>query len=945
MGTGNFFGKLPENMSESNLYGVELDSISGRIAQQLYPNADIQIMGFEHTDFPDNSFDVAIGNVPFGDYGVNDKDYNKHKFLIHDYFIAKALDKVHPGGIVAVVTSSGTLDKNSDKVRQHLAQRAELLGAIRLPGGTFKANAGTDAPADILFLQKRDKAIEIDTDKIEWIKKSKTADGISVNNYFVKHPEMVLGKIVKGNRLNENEASCIPIEGAELKNQLSEAIKNIKGSYRKSKRKNSVKDSEIIPAPANSRKFSYYTENGNLYFREADTTMKKVDLSKDLLNRAIGLVELRDNVHELLNMQINNGDKSLDNDIAESRAKLNKRYDSFVKKYGNINSKKNAKAMKGDKGYSVVCALETKDKKTNEVIGKADIFTKDTVTPKSIVTHVDTAEEALILSVSEKAKVDFEYMTQLCGMDKDSLITALDGQIFKLPQEQEKYVTADEYLSGNIRKKIAELKNAPDDYDYSKNCKALEAAIPPLVEAKDISVNLGAAWIDPKYIKEFIIEILKPEYRVQSQMDVQYSKAAGAWKIAGLTSLAKGGYEATQKYGTGRKNAYDIIEGMLNNSSLLVKDRKKDKNGNEIRDEKGNYVLVTNEIETRAVRHKANAIKAEFRDWIFKDPDRREELVKKYNELYNSVRLREYDGSHLSFAGMNPNITLKEHQKNVIARALYGGNTLIAHATGAGKTYAMGAIAMEGKRIGLHHKSLIAVPNGLTEQIGSEIQDLYPNAKILIATKEDFDKKNRAQFISNIATNDWDIVVVGHTQFDRMALSPERERKYLLEEVNKLRQELRLAIIANEGKKSFTVKKVEKTIASYEAKLQKLNDKQVKDNFIDFEQLGFDKMFVDEAHNYKNLETATKMHNVAGLGSRGSARAFNLLMKTKYLDEVTDSKGTVLSTATPVSNSMVELYTFQRYLQADLLKEMGFNHFDEWASVFGEVTTDYEFRL
>lgn len=944
MGTGNFFGKLPENMSESNLYGVELDSISGRIAQQLYPNADIQIMGFEHTDFPDNSFDVAIGNVPFGEYKVNDKSYNDKNFFIHDYFVSKALDKVHPGGIVAVVTSAGTLDKNSDKVRQHLAQRAELLGAIRLPAGTFKANAGTDAAADILFLQKRDKAIEINKDKIEWINKSKTADGISVNSYFVNHPEMVLGKIVKGNKLNENEASCIPIEGADLKKQLSEAIKNIKGSYRKSIRRNSVKDSEVIPAPANSRKFSYYTENGELYFREADTTMKKVNVSKDLLNRAIGLIELRDNVHELLNMQINNGDKSLDNDIAESRAKLNKRYDSFVKKYGNINSKKNAKAMKGDKGYSVVCALETKDKKTNEVIGKADIFTKDTVTPKSIVTHVDTAEEALILSVSEKAKVDFEYMTQLCGMDKDSLITALDGQIFKLPQEQEKYVTADEYLSENIRKKIAELKNAPDDYDYSKNRKALEAAIPPLVEAKDISVNLGAAWIDPKYIKDFIIEILKPEYRTQSEMDVQYSKAAGAWKIAGLTSLAKSGYEATQKYGTGRKNAYDIIEGMLNNSSLLVKDRKKDKYGNEIRDEKGNYVLITNEAETRAVRHKANAIKAEFRDWIFKDPDRREELVKKYNELYNSVRLREYDGSHLSFAGMNPNITLKEHQKNVIARALYGGNTLIAHATGAGKTYAMGAIAMEGKRIGLHHKSLIAVPNGLTEQIGSEIQDLYPNAKILIATKEDFEKKNRAQFISNIATNDWDIVVVGHTQFDRMALSPERERKYLLEEVNKLRQELRLAIIANEGKKSFTVKKVEKTIASYEAKLQKLNDKQVKDDFIDFEQLGFDKMFVDEAHNYKNLETATKMHNVAGLGSRGSARAFNLLMKTKYLDEVTDSKGTVLSTATPVSNSMVELYTFQRYLQADLLKEMGFNHFDEWASVFGEVTTDYELK-
>ncbi len=944
MGIGNFFGTLPEEMRNSKLYGVELDSITGRIAQQLYQTADIQIKGFEQTTFADNSFDVAVGNVPFGDYKVNDRKYNDMHLLIHDYFAVKMLDKVRPGGVVAFVTSKGTLDKENPEIRKYLAQRAELLGAIRLPNNAFKSNAGTEVTSDIIFLQKRDRPIEINPDEVEWLHKSETADGFSVNNYFVQHPEMVLGKIAEAKHIygpTEN-TQVLPVEGADLKQQLAEAVKNIKGEYVVGEIEEN-KDIDEIPAPANSRKYSFYAVDGNLYYREAEDTMRKVEVPKDTLNRAVGLIELRDNVRELLDLQLENSDGSLDNDIVESRKNLNERYDFFVAQYGEVSDRKNAKAMQGDDGYNIVSALENKDEK-GQVTGKSDIFFHNTVKPKVLATHVETAQEALILSVAEKAKVDFEYMTQLCGMEKDKLISELEGQIFRLPQEEEKYVTADEYLTGNIRKKIAELENAPEDMDVTNNRTALENAMPPRVEAKDISVKLGAHWVDPKYIADFIIEKFRPDYDTKMGMDVQYSAVAGTWKIENVKGTAKNNYYATKTYGTNRKNAYEIIEGILNNSDLQVKDRVKDEYGNDVRDSNGKYVLVVNDEETKAVRRCANIIKSEFQDWIFQDHERREALVQKYNETYNSIRHREYDGSHLNFSGMNSEITLKEHQKNAVARGLYGGNCLLAHAVGAGKTYEMIAIAMEGKRLGLHNKCLFAVPNSLTEQMGNDFRKLYPNANILVATQKDFEKSNRLKLFGKIAANDWDAVIIGHSQFDRMGLSPEREKSYLMAEVEKLRFELEMAAAENDGKKSFTVKQIEKSIANYEDKLEKLNDAQVKDGFIDFEQLGFDKVFVDESHMYKNLATATKMHNVSGLGTQGSARAFNLLMKSKYLDEFTGGRGLTFASGTPVSNSMTELYTLMRYLQAGMLKDLGINHFDEWAADFGEVKTDYELK-
>ena len=899
MGIGNFFGVMPENMRKSELHGVELDSLTGRIAKQLYPDADIQIKGFEKTTFANNSFDVVIGNVPFGNYKVNDKDYNKNNFLIHDYFIAKSLDKVHPGGLVAVITSKGTMDKENDDIRKYIAQRAELLGAIRLPDTVFKANADTEVVSDILFLQKRERPIEIDPDKEGWVKLGVSADGFDVNNYFAEHPEMVIGDFKEVSGRFGNEVTVKLDDPSMLKNLLFEAVQNIKGEY-KAAEKSKVNEvsSDVIPAPAESRKFSFQAVNGELYYREAGDTMEKVAVKgKDKIARAVAMVELRDTVRELLDLQMNNADSSLDDSITESRAKLNKVYDAFVEKYGFVPDKKNKEAFKGDDDYQLLSALENEDKEHNTYT-KADIFEHNTVKPKTIAEHVETAQEALIISVAEKAKVDFDFMSELCGMDKERMIDDLRGQIFRLPQEEEKYVTADEYLSRNIRKKIAELENAPEDMDVSENRAAFEKAIPTRVEAKDISVKLGSHWIDPEYIRQFICEKFNPDWNGRRAMTVQYSKAAGEWKIEDVNAASKKNYTATNVFGTYRMHAYKILEGILNNSDLQVKDRKKDENGYEMRDDKGNYILVVNQEETKAVRQVANLIKSEFQDWIFKDPDRRERLVQTYNEIYNSIRPREYDGSHLNFVGMNTDITLKDHQKNAVARALYGGNTLLAHAVGAGKSYEMIAIAMEGKRLGLHTKSLFAVPNSLTEQMGNDFRKLYPNANVLVATKKDFKKANRLKLFAKIAANDWDAVIVGHTQFDRMGLSPEREKMYLEAELTKLREEMESA--AAYGEKSFSVKKIESAIASYQDKLNKLNDAQVKDDFIDFEKLGFDKFFVDECHTYKNLATPTKMHNVSGLGSGGSARSFNLLMKTKYMDELTGGKGMTFASGTPV---------------------------------------------
>ena len=902
MGIGNFFGVMPENMRESELHGVELDDLTGRIAKQLYPNADIQIKGFEKTAFENNSFDVVVGNVPFGNYKVNDKDYNKNNFLIHDYFIAKSLDKVHPGGLVAVITSKGTMDKENDDIRKYIAQRAELLGAIRLPDTAFKANAGTEVVSDILFLQKRERPIEIDPDKEGWVKLGVSADGFDVNNYFAEHPEMVIGDFKEVSGRFGNEVTVKLDDPSMLKSLLSEAVKNIRGEYKAASVMKNVEEinADVIPAPAESRKFSYQAVNGELYYREAGDTMEKVPVKgkgKDKIARAVAMVELRDTVRELLDLQMNNSNSSLDESISESRAKLNKVYDAFVAKYGFVSDKKNKDAFKGDDDYQLLSALENEDKE-HGTFSKADIFEHNTVKPKTIAEHVETAQEALIISVSEKAKVDFDFMSELCGMDKDRMIADLKGQIFRLPQAEEKYVTADEYLTGNIRRKIAELNNAPEGMDVSENRAAFEKAIPTRVEAKDISVKLGSHWIAPEYIRQFIYEKFNPDWTGRNEMTVQYSKAAGEWKIEDVNGASKKNYTATNVFGTHRMNAYKILEGILNNSDLQVKDRKKDENGYEMRDEKGNYILVVNQEETKAVRQVANLIKSEFQDWIFKDPERREDLVQTYNEMYNSIRPREYDGSHLNFVGMNTDITLKEHQKNAVARALYGGNTLLAHAVGAGKSYEMIAIAMEGKRLGLHNKSLFAVPNSLTEQMGNDFRRLYPNANILVATKKDFEKANRLKLFAKIAANDWDAVIVGHTQFDRMGLSPEREQQYITEELAKLREELENA--AEFGEKSFSVKKIENAIASYEDRLNKLNDAQVKDDFIDFEKLGFDKLFIDECHMYKNLATATKMHNVPGLGSGGAARSFNLLMKSRYMDEITGGKGQTYASGTPV---------------------------------------------
>ena len=900
MGIGNFFGAMPEEMRASELHGVELDSLTGRIAKQLYPDADIQIKGFEKTKFENNSFDAVVGNVPFGDYKVDDKDYNKHKFYIHDYFVAKSIDKVRPGGVLAVVTSNGTMDKENPEMRTYIAQRAELLGAIRLPNDAFKKNADTEVTSDILFFQKRERPIEIKSEEVEWLSKGTTEDGFSVNNYFVNHPEMVLGTIAEANQKygpTEN-TQVLPIEGADLKTQLSEAVKNIHGSYTpRARTVEKTKDTEeVIPAPANSRTYSYYAVSGSVYYRGDDETMSKVKLSGDGLKRALAMVEIRDTVRELLDMQLDNADHSLDGDIADKREKLNQTYDAFTAKYGHFDDKKNARLFKDDDGYSFLTALETRDKDSGEYT-KADIFYHDTVKPNSVVEHVETAQEALILSVAERAKVDFDYMTELCGMDKNTLINELEGQIYRLPQEEEKYVTADEYLTGNIRQKLRELNNAPIGMDVSRHREALEAAMPKKVEAKDISVKLGSHWVDPEFVTKFINEKFKPSWR--SDVTAQYSKASGKWKIEGAGKNDKTSYAAIHDYGTKRKDAYAILEGILNHEDLTVKDPKLDEYGNPVRDSRDNIVKVTNHEETKAVQSMARKIENEWQDWIFKDPDRRTALVDKYNEVFNSIRHREYDGSHLNFVGMNSDITLKEHQKNAVARALYGGNTMLAHCVGAGKTYEMITIAMEGKRLGLHTKSLFAVPNSLTEQMGRDFKKLYPAANILVAAKKDFEPKNRRELFAKIATGEWDAVIVGHSQFDRMGLSKERMEKYMQAEIDSLRSELEEAR-STDGSKSFSVKEIERTIARYEKRIKDDQGKVAKDDYIDFEEMGFDKIFVDECHLYKNLGTATKMSNVAGIGTTGSGKAAELLMKTKYFDELTDGKGMVFASGTPV---------------------------------------------
>ena len=900
LGTGNFFGSMPEEMrNNSQLSGVELDSITGRIAKLLYPSANIQIKGYEDTNFENNSFDVAVSNVPFGSYKVNDKEYNKQNMLIHDYFFSKTLDKVRPGGIIAFVTSKGTLDKENSEVRKYLAERAELLGAIRLPNTAFKQNAGTEVTSDIIFLQKREKPVSVEQNTPEWVFKDILENGIAVNKYFADHPEMILGEMVEGNKLYGNQANatmCVPIEGADLKEQLAVAIQNIKGEYNEavklSEREN-ASHLDTVPCPPDAPKYGYVISDDTLYYHEAGDTMERVNDEKNI-DRIKAMTQLRDSVHELLDLQINNYNGENEVKISEAQNKLSKDYDDFVELFGRIGQAENKKAFANDNSYHLIKSLEKTDNSGN-FIGKADIFSKKTINPQIVIDHCNNAQDALILSLSEKMRVDMDYMSMLTDKSESELVAELGDKIYQNPQKNMRWESADEYLTGNIRAKLA----AAEEAGLERNIEALRAVMPQRIEAADISVKLGSAWIDPEYIRQFILETLKPDFQTRNSIEVIYSEATDKWKVEGYQH-SYGNTLATETYGTSDMNAYEIIEVSLNMKKAEIRERVKDENGIEVKDEKGRYVLAVNQDKTMVVQSKQDELKKKFKDWIFATPERREKLTNLYNEKFNSVRLREYDGSHLNFVGMNSNIALKPHQKNAVARSLYSnGNTLIAHEVGAGKTFEMVAIAMEGKRLGLHSKPLITAPNALTEQWGDAFRTLYPNSNVLVATEKDFKPENRRDLFAKIATGDWDAVIIGHSQFDMIHLSRERELETLYSEVDKLEAALD-EISATSNKGSYSVKQVERAIKSYTDKIQKLLEKTPKEDMLCFEQLGIDKIFVDESQAYKNLATATKMHNVSGLGSGGSARSFNLLMKSKYMDELTSGKGMTFASGTPV---------------------------------------------
>ena len=938
LGTGNFFGSMPEEMrNNSQLSGVELDSITGRIAKLLYPSANIQIKGYEDTNFENNSFDVAVSNVPFGSYKVNDKDYNKQNMLIHDYFFSKTLDKVRPGGIIAFVTSKGTLDKENSEVRKYLAERAELLGAIRLPNTAFKNNAGTEVTSDIIFLQKREKLISVEQNTPDWVFKDILDNGIAVNKYFADHPEMILGQMAEGNKMFGNGTTCIPFDGADLKEQLAAAIQNIKGKYNKtvkSAERENASHADTVSCPPDAPKYSYVISDDKLYYHKAGDTMELVD-TKDT-DRIKAMTQLRDGVHELLDLQINNYNGKNEVKISDAQNKLSKDYDDFVDRFGRIGQAENKKAFANDNSYHLIKSLEKTDNSGN-FIGKADIFSKKTINPQIVIDHCNNAQDALILSLSEKMRVDMDYMSMLTDKSESELVAELGDKIYQNPQKNMRWESADEYLTGNIRAKLA----AAEEAGLERNIEALRAVMPQRVEAADISVKLGSAWIDPEYIRQFILETLKPDFQTRNSIEVIYSEATDKWKVEGYQH-SYGNTLATETYGTSDMNAYEIIEVSLNMKKAEIRERVKDENGIEIKDEKGRYVLAVNQDKTMVVQSKQDELKKKFKDWIFATPERREKLTNLYNEKFNSVRLREYDGSHLNFVGMNSNIALKPHQKNAVARSLYSnGNTLIAHEVGAGKTFEMVAIAMEGKRLGLHSKPLITAPNALTEQWGDAFRTLYPNSNVLVATEKDFKPENRRDLFAKIATGDWDAVIIGHSQFDMIHLSRERELETLYSEVDKLEAALD-EISATSNKGSYSVKQVERAIKSYTDKIQKLLEKTPKEDMLCFEQLGIDKIFVDESQAYKNLDTPTKMQNVSGIGSGGSGRSMQLLMKCRYLDEVTGGKGVIFASGTPISNSMSEMYTLMRYLQADKLRELGINSFDRWASIFGETTTSME---
>ena len=932
-GVGNFFGMLPENMAGSKLYGVELDSISGRIAQQLYPKADITVAGFETTDRRD-FYDLAVGNVPFGQYQVRDKAYDKLNFSIHNYFFAKALDQVRPGGVVAFVTSRYTMDAKDSTVRRYLAQRAELLGAIRLPNNAFKANAGTEVVSDIIFLQKRDRPLDIVP---EWTQTGQTEDGFAINRYFLDHPEMVLGRQEPESTAHGMDYTVNPIEGLELADQLHDAVKYIRGTYQEAELPELGEGEAIdtsIPADPNVKNYSYTVVDGVVYFRE-NSRMVRPDLNATAEARVKGMVGLRDCVQELIDLQMDAA--TPDSDIRGKQAELNRLYDDFSTKYGLINDRANRLAFADDSSYYLLCALEIVDE-DGRLERKADMFTKRTIKPHEAVTSVDTASEALAVSIAEKARVDMEYMEQLTGKTGDELVSELQGVIFRVPGQVEKdgtphYVTADEYLSGNVRRKLRQAQRAAQqDPAFAINVEALTAAQPKDLDASEIEVRLGATWIDKEYIQQFMYETFNTPYYLQRAIQVNYASYTAEWQVTGKSSVSEKDVAAYTTYGTSRANAYKILEDSLNLRDVRIYDTVEDADGKERR--------VLNAKETTLAAQKQQAIRDAFKDWIWKDPERRQTLVRQYNEEMNSTRPREYDGSHITFGGMNPAITLRDHQLGAIAHILYGGNTLLAHEVGAGKTFEMVAAAMEAKRLGLCQKSLFVVPNHLTEQWASEFLRLYPSAKILVTTKKDFETHNRKKFCARIATGDYDAVIIGHSQFERIPISRERQERLLQEQIDEITEGI--AEVKYSGGERFTVKQLERTKKSLEARLEKLQAEGRKDDVVTFEQLGVDRLFVDEAHNYKNLFLYTKMRNVAGLSTSDAQKSSDMFAKCRYMDEITGSRGVIFATGTPVSNSMTELYTMQRYLQYDRLQELSMTHFDCWASRFGETTTALE---
>ena len=936
MGVGNFFGMLPDTMQDSRLYGVELDSITGRIAKKLYPQADITVAGFETTDRRD-FYDLAVGNVPFGNYKVNDKAYNKLGFSIHNYFFAKAIDQVRPGGVVAFAPSRYTMDSKDSTARKHMAERADLLGAIRLPNNAFRANAGTDVVSDIIFLQKRDRPIDHEPD---WVQLGKTEDGFAINQYFVDHPEMVLGNLELESTQYGHDLTVAPIEGAVLADQLAEAVQHIEGNYTAVEiAAPDVADAEAqrktLPADPTVKNFSYTVVDGEIYYRE-NSIMTQIELSDNAKGRVAGMVELRQIVNELIQQQLNDFP---DEDIKASQAKLNAAYDAFTAKYGLINDKKNARLFDDDSSYYLLCSLENLDENKN-LKSKADMFTKRTIRPERVVTSVDTPSEALAVSIGEHGKVDLPYMAELLGTPGEyrRITTELSGVIFKDPaadadDPEAGWQPADEYLSGNVRNKLRMAQLAAESHpEFKINVEALTKAQPRELEASEIDIRLGATWLDPDIIQKFMTETFQIPYYLRHAVKVRYSPYTAEWRVEGKTATGRGDIISSETYGTSRANAYKILEETLNLKDVRIYDT--------IEDAEGKPKRVLNKRETMLAQQKQQVIKDAFANWVWQDPQRRIALVKQYNELFNSTRPREYDGSHIKFVGMNPEITLREHQRNAIAHVLYGGNTLLAHEVGAGKTYEMAASAMEAKRLGLCQKSLFVVPNHLTEQWASDFLNLYPNAKLLVARRKDFETANRKKFCARIATGDYDAVIIGHSQFERIPLSFERQERIIQEQIYETLAAINeLKVHAGEN---FSIKQMEKTRKTLETKLEKLRSDERKDDVITFEQLGVDRLFVDESHFYKNLFLTTKMRNVAGLSTSEAQKSSDMFGKCRYLDEITGGRGVVFATGTPVSNSMTELYTVMRYLQYSTLQQKKLTHFDCWASTFGETTTAIE---